>query len=250
MTTAEPDDVGRLDDMGCLEDMGHAEDMGRPDELRRPDEAVSRYDAVILAGGGARRLHGADKPGLVVGGRSLVARVGAAVADATRIVLVGPARPELPAAVVVREDPPGGGPVPALRAGLAAVRAPLVAVLAADLPFLTHADVEELRCAARGHSGAILDDEDGRPQWLAGAWRTEELRAAFDGYPGASLRGLMAPLRPVRLRPAARPLPAWYDCDTEDDVVTASRMIEENSAQRVDRGGLRGAEDRSRGRRP
>ena len=36
------------------------------------------YDAVVLAGGGARRLHGADKPGLLVGGRPLVAWVGEA----------------------------------------------------------------------------------------------------------------------------------------------------------------------------
>lgn len=208
------------------------------------------YDAVILAGGGARRLGGADKPGLAVGGRTLVARVGAAVADAGRVVLVGPARPELPDAVVVREDPPGGGPVPALRAGLAAVRAPQVAVLAADLPFLTPADVAELRSAARDHGGAVFDDEGGRPQWLAGVWPADRLRAALAAYPGASLRGLMTPLCPARLRPAERPLPAWYDCDTENDVVTASRMIEENSAQRVDRGGLRGAGDRHRGRRP
>ncbi|MGH3376563.1 MAG: NTP transferase domain-containing protein, partial [Actinoallomurus sp.] len=52
------------------------------------------YDAVVLAGGGARRLNGADKPGLRVGGRSLVAWVAAAVADAERLVLVGPRRPE------------------------------------------------------------------------------------------------------------------------------------------------------------
>ncbi|MFB9837988.1 molybdenum cofactor guanylyltransferase, partial [Actinoallomurus acaciae] len=71
------------------------------------------YDAVLLAGGEARRLSGADKPGVVVGGRTLVAWVGAAVASAERIVLVGPPRPELPGAIVVREDPPGGGPVPA-----------------------------------------------------------------------------------------------------------------------------------------
>lgn len=215
-----------------------------------PAAAAGAYDAVILAGGGARRLSGADKPGLVVGGRPLVARVAAAVADAARLIVVGPARPELPGALVVREDPPGGGPVPALRAGLAVVGAPQVAVLAADLPFLTATDVAELRRAALGHGGAVLDDEGGRPQWLAGVWQVERLRAALAGYAGASLRGLMTPLCPARLRPAVRPLPAWYDCDTEEDVATASRMIEENSAQRVDRGGMRGAGDRDRGRRP
>ena len=185
------------------------------------------YDAVVLAGGGARRLDGADKPGIVVGGRSLVAWVGAAVADADRLILVGPHRPELPSAIVVREDPPGSGPVPALRAGLSGVRAPWVAVLAADLPFLRAADVDALR--RRADPGAVLVDSDGRPQWLAGVWRTADLRATLAAYRGSSLRGLMDPLDPVRVR-AAGERPAWYDCDTRSDVEAASRMIRENSA--------------------
>jgi molybdopterin-guanine dinucleotide biosynthesis protein A len=187
------------------------------------------YDAVVLAGGGARRLDGADKPGLLVGGRSLVAWVGAAVGDAGQLVLVGPERPELPYATVVLEDPPGGGPVPALRAGLSSVRAPWVAVLAADLPFLRPEHVGALRQRAYGRSGAVLIDADGRPQWLAGVWRTADLRDALASYRDSSLRRLMGPLDPVRVRLAGE-RPAWYDCDTRSDVEEASRMIRENSA--------------------
>jgi molybdenum cofactor guanylyltransferase len=186
------------------------------------------YDAVVLAGGEARRLNGADKPGLLVGGRSLVGWVAAAVADAGRLVLVGPGRPELPDAILVREDPPGGGPVPALRAGLARVRAPWSAVLAADLPFLRPGHVRELRRGAAGRSGAVLIDPDGRPQWLTGVWRTADLLDALAGYPGASLRDLMGPLEPARVRPPAGERP-WHDCDTPSDV-SAARLIEENSA--------------------
>jgi molybdenum cofactor guanylyltransferase len=187
------------------------------------------YDAVVLAGGGARRLSGADKPGLIVGGRSLVAWVGTAVATAGRLVLVGPARPELPSAIVVREDPPGGGPVPALRAGLALVRAPWVAVLAADLPFLRPAHVTSLRHEAAGRSGAVLTDADGRPQWLAGVWRTADLSSALTAYGATSLRGLMEPLTPALVRAPDGESP-WYDCDTPSDVAAASRMIGENRA--------------------
>jgi molybdenum cofactor guanylyltransferase len=183
------------------------------------------YDAVVLAGGAARRLDGADKPGLLVGGRSLVARVAAAVASADRLVLVGPPRPDVPGAVVVREDPPGGGPVSALRAGLAAVRGPWAAVLAADLPFLTAAHVDELRWCARGGPGAILVDAGERPQWLTGVWRVADLSAALREYRGRSLRGLMEPLDPVRVRLPDEERPAWYDCDTRTDVETASRML-------------------------
>jgi molybdopterin-guanine dinucleotide biosynthesis protein A len=191
---------------------------------------VEPYDAVVLAGGGARRLDGADKPGLLVGGRPLVAWVGAAVAGAGRLVLVGPGRPELPRAITVREEPPGGGPVPALRAGLARVRAPWAAVLAADLPFLRSEHVDELRRRARGRAGAVLVDSGGRPQWLAGVWRVADLLAALAAYRDGSLRDLMDPLGPALVRAPAGERPAWYDCDTHADVETASRMIGDDSA--------------------
>ncbi|MEH6375729.1 NTP transferase domain-containing protein, partial [Streptomyces sp. KLMMK] len=43
---------------------------------------MTGYDAVVLAGGAARRLGGADKPTLRVGGRTLLDRVLEACADA------------------------------------------------------------------------------------------------------------------------------------------------------------------------
>ncbi|MFF0311605.1 molybdenum cofactor guanylyltransferase [Streptosporangium sp. NPDC004379] len=175
-----------------------------------------RYDACVLAGGQARRLGGRDKPGMLVAGRPLIETVAAAVADAGRLVVVGPPRSGLPRAVFLREDPPGGGPVPALRAGLAEVTAPLVALLAADLPFLTAGHVRALLEAA--DPGAVLLDDEGREQWLAGAWRTAELTRALARYDGRSLRGLLAPLAPAGLRLGGSP---WFDCDTMDDLLRA-----------------------------
>ncbi|GGL16703.1 molybdenum cofactor guanylyltransferase [Planomonospora parontospora] len=186
---------------------------------------MSGYDALILAGGRASRLGGRDKPGLEVGGVPLIERVAAAVPGAGRLVVVGPARPGLGRAVFRTEDPPGGGPVPALRAGLAEVTAPRVVLLAADLPFLRARHVEALLDAAGGGeegagkdgpgAGALLVDDDGREQWLVGAWRTAVLAGALSGYGGRSLRGLLAPLDPVRLHLPGEP---WFDCDTLDDL--------------------------------
>ncbi|GAA2730654.1 NTP transferase domain-containing protein [Actinocorallia aurantiaca] len=181
--------------------------------------APEPYDAVILAGGAARRFGGGDKPGAKVGGTPLVVRVASAVRGAGRTIVVGPERPGLEA-VFVREDPPGGGPVPALRAGLALVEAPRVVLLAADLPFLT----EEVVAGLLEHPDAVLADGAGRDQWLTGAWRTDRLRAALERYEGRSLRGLLGPLDPVRV-PGGDD---WTDCDTPEDLARAEERLEVN----------------------
>lgn len=185
------------------------------------------FDAVLLAGGSARRMGGADKPAEKVAGRPLIGWAAGAVAGAGRLVVVGPRRPEPAGAVFVREDPPGGGPVPALRAGLAEVTAPWTVLLAADLPFLRAGQVAELRRAAARHgTGAVLVDADGRSQWLIGCWSTGRLHAALEGYAGGSLRGLMEPLGPARVRVAAEGPPPWYDCDTPESLRQARRIAE------------------------
>jgi molybdopterin-guanine dinucleotide biosynthesis protein A len=205
------------------------------------------FDAIILAGGRGARLGGADKPGLVVGAESMAAAVAraAVAAGARRVVLVGPARPDLAQIVppegllLAREDPPGAGPVPALRAGLREARAPWVAVLAADLPFLRASHLRAIldaatadlgpgrprstRIMAEPERGALLADDTDRAQWLTGCWPAAGLRAALAGYDGPSLRGLLGPLDPVlvRWRPAAGEPPPWLDCDTPEALAAA-----------------------------
>ena len=152
----------------------------------------------------------------MVGQLSLLERVLAACTGARRTVVVGPTRPTSRPVAWCREDPPGGGPVPALRAGLRHVTSPRVVVLAADLPFVT-ADAVELLVET---APAVLTDGD-REQWLCGAWETEALRrAAADA--GPRLGRLLSGLRPevVTWQGAGAP---WTDCDTEEDLVAARR---------------------------
>ncbi|MCX3063852.1 DUF6457 domain-containing protein [Streptomyces beihaiensis] len=82
------------------------------------------YDAVVLAGGGARRLGGADKPGVRIGGRALLDRVLAACAGARSTVVVAEPRPTAREVVWAREYPPGSGPLAALAAGVRALPRP------------------------------------------------------------------------------------------------------------------------------
>ena len=185
------------------------------------------FAAVVLAGGRAARLGGAAKPQLDVGGRSMLSTVLAALEGAAPRVVVGPPQP-VPAGVLrVREEPPGGGPVPALAAGLAAVGdAEVVAVLAADLPFVTADLVTALRQRLTG-DGVLVVDDTGRDQLLLGVWRTAALRAAtVAARPHSPLRTLLAPLAIRRYRPPATPgAPApWTDCDTPAELARARTL--------------------------
>ncbi|UOY01076.1 molybdenum cofactor guanylyltransferase [Blastococcus sp. PRF04-17] len=181
------------------------------------------YTAVVLAGGRAARLGGQAKPQLEVGGRTMLAAVLDAVADAERRVVVGPPQPAPPNVVLVREQPPGGGPVAALRAGLAEVGTDVVAVLAGDLPFLTRSLIADLRTRLTG-DGVLVVDDTGRDQLLLGVWRTTAVRSAVADVRGpTSLRKVFAPLAVRRLRPQVPPgnPPPWLDCDTPADLQRA-----------------------------
>ncbi|CAO5245251.1 molybdenum cofactor guanylyltransferase [Frankia sp. AgKG'84/4] len=185
------------------------------------------WAALVCAGGAARRLGGRDKAALVVGAATLLDRVLAAAAGARQRVVVGPVRDlaVAPGAPVRwrREEPPGGGPVAAIAAGLEEITTPLVAVLAADLPFLTDHELGLLLHGAQGLGTdvAVLVDPGGRRQYLAAVWRTDRLRAALPAEPaGRSVRSLF-PGRAVREVSAAGM--ACLDCDEPGDVERALR---------------------------
>ncbi|MDQ0991932.1 NTP transferase domain-containing protein [Streptomyces sp. V3I7] len=196
-------------------------------------QTTEPYDAVVLAGGAARRLGGVDKPGVRVGGRPLLDRVLAACADARATVVVADPRPTARPVRWAREEPSGAGPVAALDAGLRHTTAEYAVVLSADLPFLDHATVRRLLTALAdtGAEAALLTDADGRDQPLVAAYRTAALRrelAKLAGDSGA-LTGL--PLRRLTGALALTRVPdplASFDCDTWDDIATARARIREH----------------------
>ncbi len=198
------------------------------------------YDVIVLAGGSARRLGGVDKVLLPVAGRPMLERVLAAAAGGRTITVVGPERamPGLagpagqPGSIRwVRERPVGSGPLAALAAGLAGGEAPMVVVLAADMPMVDADVVARLVSAAGagdadgvdGVDGAVLVDADGRTQPLAAAY----LRSALDhalaaiGDPAhQAMRLLLARLRVAHVTDPT----AALDCDTADDLAAADRL--------------------------
>jgi molybdopterin-guanine dinucleotide biosynthesis protein A len=143
---------------------------------------------VLLTGGASRRM-GIDKARLVVNGETLAvrsARVLAAVCDP--VIEVGLAVSGLPA---VREEPPGGGPLAGLLAGVGALGEPLsVVLLACDLANIS-APVLQLLVDRPG-SGTVIPVVDGRPQYACaryGAAAFEAARAALQRG-DASLRAI------------------------------------------------------------
>ena len=181
---------------------------------------MTAFDAVILAGGRARRMGGIDKPGLEVGGTSLLGRALAAVRSADLIVVVGPERDLGDADVVqVQEDPPGGGPVAALAAGLSSVSAPVVVVLGADMPSVDDAAVEGLVAGlgAGAVHGVVGVDEQGSDQYLCAAYRTQALESRLlqvKEPAGASMRILIEGLMLAQLPLGAKA----EDIDTPEDL--------------------------------
>ncbi|MGH4035150.1 NTP transferase domain-containing protein [Actinomycetota bacterium Odt1-20B] len=211
------------------------------------------YDAVVLAGGGSRRLGGADKPAVRVGGRSLLDRVLTACADAGTTVVVAERRHTVRPVVWAREEPAGGGPLAALEAGLRHTEAEAVVVLSADLPFLGERTVRALLAALQGGGapaearvpaetptfagalapadGAVLTDPEGRDQPLVAAYRSASLRreiahlaAVHGGSGGLPLRRLTERLALVRVSDPV----ASFDCDTWDDIAAARARIREH----------------------
>lgn len=164
---------------------------------------MTGYDAVVLAGGEGRRLGGVSKGEVRVGGRPLLDRALDAVAGARRRVVVGPDELARPGVVTTLEDPPLGGPVAGIEAGLAHLAdADVVVVLACDVPRAGLA-VPALVAAAQvpGVDGARLVDDEGSPQHLVAAYRIGALRRALAalhdetvGVRGASVRRLVGPL--------------------------------------------------------
>ncbi|GAA1954194.1 molybdenum cofactor guanylyltransferase [Agromyces allii] len=220
-----------------------------PDDHATTDTARRPLDAVLLAGGRATRLGGASKPEQTVGGRTLLdlAIDAARRAGARSIVVVGPSSLTAPGCLVVREDPPFGGPVAAIAAALGALaaldglnrsrseasrdqRTPHdpdpdpdadadVLVLACDLPQAPAAAERLLAHRAGAPDGVCLVDADGRTQWLTAIYARRALDRAFaelDREPdGAAMRHLVASLELGEIADdgTAEDVDTWPDLD-------------------------------------
>ncbi len=156
------------------------------------------FSAVVLAGGVAARLDGADKASVELHGRTLLTWALDAVVDAAEVVVVGDPVPTHRPVTFTREDPRHGGPVAALLTGRDALLSPrdLLAVLACDMPHLDPRTFQRLRAAAGEHDGAVLVGPDGRRQlaMVLDVARLDAVRPGLEEQHGMAIHRLLAPL--------------------------------------------------------
>lgn len=192
----------------------------------RPDLA-----AIVVGGGGGERLGGVSKPDLTLGGVRLIDRVCDALLEAcgAGCVAVVPPAVRVPDGVLrTLEDPPGGGPLAGIDAGLAALGAPAdawVVVVSVDCPSV--ADVlaalldEPLgdRCEGRILRGGVPEPFD---QYLMGVYRVGALRRVIDEAVArrGSVRGMgvRRVLRALALERVDVSADVCRDVDTPEDV--------------------------------
>lgn len=179
------------------------------------------------------RLGGVDKASIEIGGVTMLERAITATVAAEEVVVVGEQVLTSRPVTWTRESPAGGGPAAGLLAGLDAflVQPDVVCVLAVDMPRVTPSTVARLVAAVSSDhdaamliDGAVLVDEDGRRQTLAGVYRYPSLMSTRpsnrEHEHGMSIRELVAPLRLVDVAPVgdeAQDVDTWEDLRALDE---------------------------------
>ena len=181
----------------------------------------ARLGAVILTGGTAARMGGADKASLELEGVTLLERALAATVNAVDVVAVGEQVPTSRPVAWTREEPLSGGPAAGLLAGLDRFPRPpdLVAVLAVDMPLVSAGTFARLVAAVDGYDGAVLVDAGGRSQPLCAVYRRAALERArpvsTEDRHGLAMFRLLEPMTLNHVRATAKEA---VDVDTWNDL--------------------------------
>ena len=213
--------------------------------------------AVILAGGGSRRL-GAEKSLLLFDGKPLlcwtVQRL-SFVAEETIVVARDEAHSRrlekvlsqfLPGSIKLAmawDSLPGYGPVAGIAAGLQRARGEFAIATACDLPFLSPRVVEKLFITAEedpGCGGAVPVQANGFFEPLHCVYHREKMRQACEKAMAAGERRIFAPLQEIGIRHVAvellRPLDAdlltFFNLNTREDMERAVALWEEKKEKK------------------
>ena len=190
-------------------------------------------EGFILVGGASRRM-GRDKALLDFGGQRLLERIAGELSlVASAVALVG-AREPYSSFRNVPDVHLQWGALGGIHAGLAAAKTDWAAVIACDLPFVTHALFERLSTFVNNTTDAVVPIQaDGRPQPVCALYRSavclpeiERLVAAGEHTP----RALLANVRTRFVEfPEVRDLPGaetfFFNVNTPEDLEKAEAIL-------------------------
>lgn len=177
--------------------------------------------AIVLCGGTSRRFGGRDKTREPFGDSTVLDTLLDSLPATWPVTCVGVERPTTRAVGWTREEPPLGGPVAGIAAGLRALAAgpQILVVLAGDQPLAGAAAHRVARAlhTASGQVDAVAARAPGdRPALLLCAYRRQPLSAALAGDPRD--RGVYATLRGLRVDTLDVPADQALDVDTPQDL--------------------------------
>ena len=182
------------------------------------------WSAIILTGGKSTRF-GSDKSSAKIGELTLLSHLLSDLPSGMEIVIVGPEIRDLFRDFrFIRENPPGGGPVAALGAGVELIKTEFVAVIATDMPFAAGAINNLLNFLDAARDGVIPSDAEGIDQTLCAIYRTASLRRALailGELEGCSMRSLIALLDLKRVELPIFLESTLLDIDTQEDLYQA-----------------------------
>ena len=137
--------------------------------------------AVVLAGGESRRF-GSDKLAAPLRGTTVLDHLLRSLPARWPVVVVGPERPTVRPVTWASENPPGGGPLAGIEAGLAVVASGFVVVVAGDMPDAGVAApdlVAGLRAQPPDVAAVVAQDDSGHANPLFAAYRAAAVRDAL-----------------------------------------------------------------------
>lgn len=193
------------------------------------DSSAADVTVVVLAGGASRRF-GTDKLAAALAGATVLDTVLTALPPHWPVIVVGPPRACAREVTWTREDPPGGGPLAGVAAGLALVDTDLVAVVAGDMPYAAPAVVAlvgALRRAPGEVDAVVAADDDGQANPLLAAYRAGAARAMLPSPAHDRPAKLLLGLAHRELAVSGR---AGRDVDTRADL-EAMRLVPAGSEQ-------------------
>ena len=178
---------------------------------------------------------GRDKATLDLAGTTLLDRTLAGVPAEVEVVAVGPRVPVARDVAFCSEEPPGGGPVAAVDAGIALVHSPVVVLLATDLPLvgtLPSVLASRLEAASADVDAVITIDGRQRMQQLCSAYRTQALQDAITAggaAAGAAMRDVVERLRVITadVSDLGADQLAVHDVDTPEDLALVEADVTE-----------------------